>query len=106
MDKLKIDQSFTGALGKDQEIRGIVRSIIELGRAMHMLVTAEGVETAEQQDILAAMGCDQLQGYLLSKPVAVDSLIESWPATPHRHQRKTGSLRPARPPSACSSSQH
>ncbi|HTO27622.1 MAG TPA: EAL domain-containing protein, partial [Devosia sp.] len=64
VDKLKIDQSFTAALGKDQEIQGIVRSIIELGRAMHMLVTAEGVETTEQQRILATMGCDQLQGYL------------------------------------------
>lgn len=77
VDKLKIDQSFTAALGKDQEIQGIVRSIIELGRAMHMLVTAEGVETAEQQRILAGMGCDQLQGYLLSKPVPADSLLET-----------------------------
>lgn len=77
VDKLKIDQSFTAALGKDQEIQGIVRSIIELGRAMHMLVTAEGVETAEQQRILASLGCDQLQGYLLSRPVPGDTLIET-----------------------------
>ena len=77
MDKLKIDQSFTAALGKNHEMQGIVRSIIELGRAMHMVVTAEGVETAEQQRILAAMGCDQLQGYLLSKPVPFDTLIET-----------------------------
>lgn len=77
VDKLKIDQSFTSALGKDLEIQGIVRSIIELGRAMHMLVTAEGVETIEQQRILASMGCDQLQGYLLSRPVSADTLIET-----------------------------
>jgi diguanylate cyclase (GGDEF)-like protein len=77
VDKLKIDQSFTAAIGKDQEIQGIVRSIIELGRAMHMLVTAEGVETTEQQRILASMGCDQLQGYLLSKPVSADTLTET-----------------------------
>ncbi len=77
VDKLKIDQSFTAALGKNHEMQGIVRSIIELGRAMHMVVTAEGVETAEQQRILAAMGCDQLQGYLLSKPVPFDTLIET-----------------------------
>jgi diguanylate cyclase (GGDEF)-like protein len=81
VDKLKIDQSFTAALGKDQEIQGIVRSIIELGRAMHMLVTAEGVETAEQQRILAGMGCDQLQGYLLSKPVSAEALIETVTST-------------------------
>jgi diguanylate cyclase (GGDEF)-like protein len=77
VDKLKIDQSFTAALGKDLEIQGIVRSIIELGRAMHMLVTAEGVETPEQQAILASMNCDQLQGYLLSRPVAGGALIET-----------------------------
>ena len=77
VDKLKIDQSFTAALGKNHEIQGIVRSIIELGRAMHMLVTAEGVETAEQQRILAAMGCDQLQGYLLSRPIPLDTMIET-----------------------------
>lgn len=77
VDKLKIDQSFTAALATDQEIQGIVRSIIELGRAMHMQVTAEGVETAEQQRILAAMGCDQLQGYLLSKPVSAEQLVHS-----------------------------
>ena len=82
VDKLKIDQSFTAALGKDQEIQGIVRSIIELGRAMHMLVTAEGVETSEQRSILAAMGCDQLQGYLLSKPVDADFLIETLTRNP------------------------
>ena len=77
VDKLKIDQSFTAALGKDLEIQGIVRSIVELGRAMHMLVTAEGVETPEQQAILASMNCDQLQGYLLSRPVAGGALIET-----------------------------
>jgi diguanylate cyclase (GGDEF)-like protein len=69
IDKLKIDQSYTAQLGQDHEIDSIVRSIIDLGRAMHMAVTAEGVETEAQRVILNDIGCDQLQGYLLSRPV-------------------------------------
>ena len=76
VDKLKIDQSFTAQLGRDGEIDSIVRSIIELGRAMHMTVTAEGVETTEQRDILQTMACDQLQGYLLSRPLTGPRLAE------------------------------
>jgi diguanylate cyclase (GGDEF)-like protein len=75
VDKLKIDQSFTAQLGQDAEIDSIVRSIIDLGRAMHMAVTAEGVETEHQRALLEAMGCDQLQGYLLSRPVTSEKLV-------------------------------
>lgn len=74
VDKLKIDQSFVHQLGADSEIESIVRSIIELARAMRMRVTAEGVETTEQQAILRTMGCDQLQGFLLSRPVSGEKL--------------------------------
>ena len=76
VDKLKIDQSFTAQLGADPEIDSIVRSIIDLGRAMRMTVTAEGVETSEQRLILDAMGCSQLQGYLLSQPLKPQRLRE------------------------------
>jgi diguanylate cyclase (GGDEF)-like protein len=76
IDKLKIDQSYTAQLGQDDEIDSIVRSIVELGRAVHMAVTAEGVETEAQRDILNKIGCDQLQGYLLSKPVGPAKLNE------------------------------
>jgi diguanylate cyclase (GGDEF)-like protein len=74
IDKLKIDQSFTAQLGLDDEIDSIVRSIVDLARAMHMAVTAEGVETEAQRTILDSMGCDQLQGYLLSRPVEKSKL--------------------------------
>lgn len=74
VDKLKIDQSFTAQLGLDAEIERIVHSIIELARAMHMVVTAEGVETEAQRSILEAMGCNQLQGFLLSRPVPQQDL--------------------------------
>ncbi len=76
IDKLKIDQSFVAQLGMDTEIDNIVRCIIDLARAMHMKVTAEGVETTQQQTMLQDMGCDQLQGYLLSRPVTPAKLRE------------------------------
>ncbi|CAN7599916.1 putative bifunctional diguanylate cyclase/phosphodiesterase [Devosia sp. LjRoot3] len=79
VDKLKIDQSFTAQLGLNVEIDSIVRSIIDLGRAMKMKLTAEGVETEAQKNLLIAMGCDQLQGYLLARPLdssALDDLLD------------------------------
>jgi EAL domain-containing protein (putative c-di-GMP-specific phosphodiesterase class I) len=76
VDKLKIDQSFVAKLGKDLEIQHIVDCIIGLASAMHMKVTAEGVETPEQAEMLRQMGCDQLQGYLLSRPVTAERLVE------------------------------
>ena len=76
VDKLKIDQSYVALLGKDLEIDNIVVCIIGLARAMHMTVTAEGVETADQQAALCRMGCDELQGYLLAKPMLPRQLDE------------------------------
>lgn len=67
-------------LGRDPEIDNIVKCIIGLARAlhmaMHMQVTAEGVETEDQRRILQKMGCDELQGYLLSRPVTPGRLRE------------------------------
>jgi len=74
VDKLKIDQSYTAQLGLDREIDSIVRSIVDLGRAMSMTVTAEGVETQAQREKLHEIGCEQLQGYLLSRPVSAADL--------------------------------
>jgi diguanylate cyclase (GGDEF)-like protein len=76
IDKLKIDQSYTAQLGLDAEIDSIVRSIVDLGRAMHMAVTAEGVESEAQRRILNKIGCDQLQGYLLSRPLVAAKMTE------------------------------
>ncbi len=74
VDKLKIDQSFVAQLASDLEVNEIVRCIIALGNAMHMKVTAEGVETGQQLQTLQQMGCGQLQGYLLSRPLAPDRM--------------------------------
>jgi diguanylate cyclase (GGDEF)-like protein len=67
-DKVKIDQSFIRDMIDNPQARAIIRSVIGLGRGLGMPVVAEGVETAEQLDALRAEGCDQVQGYWISRP--------------------------------------
>ena len=74
VDKLKIDRSFIARLGTSTDADAIVRAMITLGRSMHLQITAEGVETESQRDHLAALGCHELQGYLMSKPVGPEGL--------------------------------
>ena len=74
VDKLKVDRSFVAQLGMSSDAAVIVQTIIGLGRAMGMLVTAEGVETELQRDFLVACGCHELQGYLLSRPLTLRNL--------------------------------
>lgn len=62
--KLKIDQSFVRGLPDDEGDRAIVSAIISMGRAMHIEVVAEGVETETQQTVLQQMQCDHYQGFL------------------------------------------
>jgi diguanylate cyclase (GGDEF)-like protein len=69
VDRLKIDQSFIASLGSSHEAAAIVEAIVNLGHAMGLQVTAEGVETPRQWDILAGIGVDELQGYLFGRPV-------------------------------------
>ena len=69
-DKIKIDRSFIRSLGEGGSARSIVQSVIGLGHALGMSVIAEGVETDEQRDILRADGCDEIQGYLIGRPLA------------------------------------
>ena len=69
-DKIKIDQSFVKAIGKNGNVSDIIRTIVALGRALDLRVTAEGVETEAQAAVLRAMRCDLVQGYLYGAPVA------------------------------------
>jgi diguanylate cyclase (GGDEF)-like protein len=73
-DKLKIDRAFTQGLGSDARVDVIVRSIITLAHSLSIRVNAEGVETEAQQSALKRHGCDELQGYLLGKPVPAERL--------------------------------
>lgn len=77
-DKIKIDRSFLESMEDTGESAILVHSIVHLGRALGLTVTAEGVETKEQQRFLRALGCHQLQGYLLARPMPaadIDSLL-------------------------------
>lgn len=68
-DKLKIDASFVQGLGDDGEADAIVRAIVALGRSLSLRITAEGVETTEQLQLLRKHRCDQVQGFLLGRPM-------------------------------------
>ncbi|OWW20674.1 EAL domain-containing protein [Noviherbaspirillum denitrificans] len=72
VDKLKIDQSFVRDVPGAAEGAAIVKAIVQLGHALQLTVIAEGVETQAQLDFLHAQGCDQAQGYLVSRPVPAD----------------------------------
>jgi EAL domain-containing protein (putative c-di-GMP-specific phosphodiesterase class I) len=66
---LKIDRSFVMNMTRDSEDVAIIRAIIAMAHSMGIKVTAEGVETDEQIDILSALHCDAIQGYHFSRPV-------------------------------------
>ncbi len=75
-DKLKIDRAFVhGLLSGDTKVALIVRSTVGLAHALGMRVNAEGVETEDQRQALQALGCDELQGYLLGRPLPAAQLL-------------------------------
>lgn len=74
-DKLKIDQSFTRALGTgDEHLSSVIEAIVALGRSLDMTITAEGVETEAQADFLTRVGCHQLQGFHLGRPMQLEQV--------------------------------
>ncbi|THF77989.1 putative bifunctional diguanylate cyclase/phosphodiesterase [Cohnella fermenti] len=70
VDCLKIDQSFVRELLSETNDRSIVSTIINLAHSLNLRVVAEGVESKEQLAYLASFGCDEIQGYYVSKPIA------------------------------------
>jgi len=75
-ERLKIDRSFVMGLDADTGGGSLAEMIIELGRALGLKVIAEGVETPTQRQRLIELGCDELQGYLFSPPLPIESLGE------------------------------
>jgi EAL domain-containing protein (putative c-di-GMP-specific phosphodiesterase class I) len=78
VDRLKIDKAFVGNLEEEPSNIAILKAIIALGHSLGLKIVAEGVETPYQKAFLHGIGCDELQGYLFSKPlpaVAFEALL-------------------------------
>ena len=78
VQQLKIDQSFVTGIGRNSDDEAIIRTVMELATSLDFEVVAEGVETVEQAEFLAKLGCQQLQGYLHGKAVAPDEFRARW----------------------------
>ncbi|RYG28286.1 EAL domain-containing protein, partial [bacterium] len=70
-DKLKIDRSFVTGLSRTKSAQTIIRSVVQLGRAMGMDVVAEGIETSFEASTMQALGCDFMQGYYFARALPV-----------------------------------
>ncbi|MES2025673.1 MAG: EAL domain-containing protein [Pseudomonadota bacterium] len=76
VDTLKIDQSFVRDIATDQDSAAIVKAIISLGRNLNLTVLAEGIETEDQFQFLLENGCNEGQGYLMSKPIPNKNFLD------------------------------
>ncbi len=82
LDQLKIDQSFVRDLLTDSNDAIIARTVVALGHSLGLKVIAEGVESAEQRDMLAGMGCDAFQGYYFGHPTPASELARFYVSNP------------------------
>ncbi len=92
-EKLKLDRSLVVQAGQDEGSRAMMLSSITVARAMKMGVTAEGVETEEQADMVRAAGCDQIQGWLYFKAMPSEDIAQHLgkPVGPNRKTAVTDS---------------
>ncbi|MBD3767670.1 MAG: EAL domain-containing protein, partial [Gammaproteobacteria bacterium] len=72
IDVLKIDQSFVSQLEHSEQVRVLVKTIIQMGHSLGLTLLAEGIETRAQYELLKAWGCDEGQGYLFARPMPAD----------------------------------
>jgi EAL domain-containing protein (putative c-di-GMP-specific phosphodiesterase class I) len=76
IQKLKIDQSFIKDIATSADDRSIITAVTAMAHSMNIKVLAEGVETEEQVTFLDATNCDEIQGFLFSKPLPADAFSE------------------------------
>ena len=75
VDALKIDRSFVSDIDTQGDSRAIVESIISLGRALSLVVVAEGIETERELEILRTLGCDRGQGFIVSPALPAEQFV-------------------------------
>ena len=75
IDVLKIDRAFIGALNQDEQLIRIVRAIVEMARALNLVVVAEGIETEEHFSLVRELECDLAQGYFISEPDSFENIV-------------------------------
>jgi diguanylate cyclase (GGDEF)-like protein len=85
-DMIKIDRSFISNLERSAQSKALLRGVIGLARGLELPVTAEGVETRAQLDVLTRAGCDLVQGFLIGRPASIDGYAEivGRPSSPER----------------------
>ena len=93
-DKIKIDQSFISNLGHNKQSATIVRAVIGLARGLELPVLAEGVETKEQLAFLEKESCDEIQGYLIGRPLPIEdyTALTGQPKAPTSWTPREGAL--------------
>jgi diguanylate cyclase (GGDEF)-like protein len=94
-DKIKIDTSFIQGLSDKAESTAVVRAVKGLADSFHMITTAEGVETEEQLEIVKALGCTEMQGYLFSRACSAADMTEML------REGKRGNARPSARKTGC-----
>ena len=80
IDDLKIDQCFVRGIDRAASTQPLVQAIVGLAHGLNLTATAEGVETEDELAVLGALGCDQVQGFLLGRPVPADQWENYWRA--------------------------
>ena len=90
-DMIKIDRSFISNLERSAQSKALLRGVIGLARGLELPVTAEGVETQAQLDVLTRAGCDLVQGFLIGRPASIDGYAEvvGRPASPRQSSLPT-----------------
>ena len=86
IDELKLDRAFVAKIAQTKSSRALIDGVIRLAHALGYNVVAEGVETDEQCNMLADLGCNHMQGYLLSKPIGKDSLFNLFNPTRNKFE--------------------
>lgn len=88
LDSVKIDRSFIVAMQSSERSRAIVESVINMAHTLRLLVVAEGVETNEQLTTLDALGCNEVQGYLISRPLAGSDITQLLEREARHHSQR------------------